>query len=61
MSNAASRASSAGRYFKEVQDAAADPSAMKLAQGLRALADAVQELAREQEHALYTIKSRLNT
>lgn len=48
MSQAASRAISANKCFREVQVIAADTSEMKLAQGLRALAEAIEILAREQ-------------
>jgi hypothetical protein len=60
MSNAASRASTASGRFREVQNTAADPATMKLAQGLKELAEAVRELAREQENQLQIIRSRVS-
>lgn len=60
MSNASSRAGSASRKFKEVQDAAGDPATMKLAQGLRLLADAIHDLARDHEQTQYMIQTIKN-
>ena len=44
MSNAASRASTASGHFREVQNTAAEPATMKLAQGLKELAEVVREV-----------------
>jgi|GEM_PF-6973293 hypothetical protein len=60
MSNAASRASTASGHFREVQNTAAEPATMKLAQGLKELAEAVREPAREQENQLQIIRSRVS-
>jgi hypothetical protein len=55
MSNAALRAQSAISCFSHVRSAACDPAGLKLAEGLLALAQAIEGLAAEQAD----IRSRL--
>jgi hypothetical protein len=56
MSNAALRAKSAISSFSQVRSAAFDPAGLKLAEGLLALAQAVEGLAAAQEDILSRLR-----
>ena len=56
MSNAALRAKSAISCFSQVRSAAFDPAGLKLAEGLLALAQAIEGLATEQDHILSRLR-----
>jgi len=56
MSNAALRAKSAVSCFSQVRSAAFDPAGLKLAEGLLALAQAVEGLAAAQEDILSRLR-----
>ena len=56
MSNAALRAKSAVSCFSQVRSAAFDPAGLKLAEGLLALAQAIEGLAVEQDDILSRLR-----
>jgi len=56
MSNAALRAKSAINSFSQVRSAAFDPAGLKLAEGLLALAQAIEGLAVEQDDILSRLR-----
>jgi hypothetical protein len=56
MSNAALRAQSAVSCFSQVRSAAFDPAGLKLAEGLLALAQAIEGLATEQDAILARLR-----
>jgi hypothetical protein len=56
MSNAASRAKSASSCFSQVRSAAFDPAGLKLAEGLLALAQAIEGLAAEHDDILCRLR-----
>jgi hypothetical protein len=56
MSNAALRAKSAVSCFSQVRSAAFDPAGLKLAEGLLALAQAIEGLAEEQDDILSSLR-----